>query len=99
MAENDNEFGIDSMWVKERVLDDWNASVEYARGKLLIEKVKGRVTFLEEVLAIVRSAGTWAYLLEFVIQIYLIHHYYRSEPGTDFGYISAAYSHLSAIRR
>ncbi|KAF5354845.1 hypothetical protein D9756_005584 [Leucocoprinus leucothites] len=56
MAENDELYGRDGPWTKERVLEDWSASVEYARGKLLIEKVKGRVAFLEEVLSITKSA-------------------------------------------
>lgn len=58
MAENDDVFGKDGLWTKERVLGDWNVSLEYARNKLLIEKVKGRVAFLREILSIVKSVGT-----------------------------------------
>lgn len=58
MSENDDVYGRESIWMKESVLEDWNASVEYARTKLLVEKVKGRVTFLEEeVLSVVKSVG------------------------------------------
>ncbi|KXN82440.1 Translational activator gcn1 [Leucoagaricus sp. SymC.cos] len=55
MSESDNVYGEGGLWVKERFLNDWSASLEYARSKLLIEKVKGRVAFLEEVLTIVKS--------------------------------------------
>jgi hypothetical protein len=58
MSENDDMYSVDGPWVKERVLEDWSASVEYARGKLTIEKVKGRVAFLEEVLSVIKSVGT-----------------------------------------
>lgn len=58
MSENDDVYGRESIWMKESVLEDWSASVEYARTKLLVEKVKGRVTFLEEeVLSVVKSVG------------------------------------------
>lgn len=58
MSENDDVYGRESIWMKESVLEDWNASVEYARTKLLVEKVKGRVGFLEEeVLSVVKSVG------------------------------------------
>jgi len=57
MAENHDAFGNYGPWTKERVLEDWNVSLEYARNKLLIEKVKGRVAFLEEVLSIAKSVG------------------------------------------
>jgi len=56
MAENDDVFGKDSPWTKERVLEDWDVSLEYARNKL-IEKIKGRIAFLEEILSIVKSVG------------------------------------------
>lgn len=58
MAENDDVFGKDGLWTKERVLGDWNVSLEYARNKLLIGKVKERVAFLREILSIVKSVGT-----------------------------------------
>lgn len=57
MAENDHVFEKDDPWTKERVLEDWDVSLEYARNKLLIEKVKGRIAFLEEILSIVKSVG------------------------------------------
>lgn len=58
MSENDDMYGRESIWMKESVLEDWSASVEYARTKLLVEKVKGRVGFLEEeVLSVVKSVG------------------------------------------
>lgn len=72
MDENEGVYGVENVWAKERVLQDWNASVEHARTKLLVEKVKGRIAFLQEdILGIVRSVGAHPCLL--VLEDYFVY--------------------------
>ncbi len=60
MSEGDDVYGGESSWMKERVLEDWSASLEHAKGKLFVGRVKARVAFLEEeVLSVVKSVGSY----------------------------------------
>lgn len=64
MDENEDVYGVENVWARERVLQDWSVSVDYARTKLLVEKVKGRVAFLQEdILGVVRSVGAHSHPL------------------------------------
>lgn len=97
MAENDDVFGKDSPWTKERVLEDWDVSLEYARNKL-IEKVKGRIAFLEEILSIVKSVGMCkcSYRCN---RHWLIFPSYRSRSFTNSRRFPVAQADVPSIRR
>jgi hypothetical protein len=101
MDESEEVYGVDNVWTRERVLQDWNRSVEHARTKLLVEKVKGRVAFLQEdILSVVRSVGAHPYALFQKTFLYrLTHGWLRSKPVADHGRFPIADAHISAIRR
>ncbi|KAG2015263.1 translational activator GCN1 [Coprinopsis cinerea AmutBmut pab1-1] len=54
---SDGEGGGEYVWRRDRVLKDWDRSLEYAQTRLLGDKTKPRVQFLrEEVLGLARHA-------------------------------------------
>ncbi len=58
-TERDESESASLSWQRDRVLEDWSPSMEYAQHRLLESKTSSRVRFLqEELLPLARHAGT-----------------------------------------
>jgi hypothetical protein len=57
---DDGDFSDDGpSWQRDRVLNDWQKSMEYARNVLLRDKTKARIQFLQdELLSLAKHGGT-----------------------------------------
>jgi hypothetical protein len=55
-----DDEGTDFIWKRDRVLNDWDRSLEYAQTRLLTDRTKTRIEFLqEEILGLAKHAGMY----------------------------------------
>lgn len=76
----------DFIWKRDRVLNDWDRSLEYAQTRLLTDRTKTRIEFLrEEILGLAKHAGMPCVL--------------STERGTEFRVLELSLSQILDIFR
>jgi hypothetical protein len=59
-------------WQRDRVLTEWPRSIEVARGKLMTNKTKIRISFLQdELLSLARHGGTLSFSIPWILMAIL----------------------------